>query len=266
MNDAVLEARDLRCEFTMRSGLLRAAKPLVAVDGVSLRLVKGETLALVGESGCGKSTTARMLMGVQKPTSGDARLLGRPISEYRKAERAVLIQMIFQDPYSSLNPRKSIRSIVSLPLALHGRATSRELNARAAELLDVVGLSRRYLDSFPGELSGGQRQRVAIARALALKPQIVVCDEPTSALDVSVQAQILNLLQDLGREFGLTYLLITHNLAVVEHMADRIAVMHKGIVVEQGAAEDVLQSPKDPYTRKLLDAALIPVVGRGAQA
>ncbi|AYN97048.1 ATP-binding cassette domain-containing protein [Pseudomonas sp. LTJR-52] len=256
--DIALELCDIRREFTIRRGLLKAPATLKAVDGVSLRLMRGETLGLVGESGSGKSTLAKILLGLLKPSGGDVLVNGRYLTSTDRKDMARHIQPIFQDPYSSLNPRKTLRQIVTLPLIVHGIGTPAERDRRALEMLDVVGLPKRVIDSYPNQLSGGQRQRVAIARALVMRPDILICDEPTSALDVSVQAQILNLLLDLKREFGLTYLLISHNLAVIEHLADRVAVMYLGRIVEQRSCKAVFAEPAHPYTQALLDSVLTP--------
>lgn len=256
--DIALELCDIRREFTIRRGLLKAPATLKAVDGVSLRLMRGETLGLVGESGSGKSTLAKILLGLLKPSGGDVLVNGRHLTTTDRKDMARHIQPIFQDPYSSLNPRKTLRQIVTLPLIVHGIGTPAERDRRALEMLDVVGLPKRVIDSYPNQLSGGQRQRVAIARALVMRPDILICDEPTSALDVSVQAQILNLLLDLKREFGLTYLLISHNLAVIEHLADRVAVMYLGRIVEQRSCKAVFAEPAHPYTQALLDSVLTP--------
>lgn len=258
-----LELCDLSRRFTLKRGLFRAAGEIVAVDGVSLRVRRGETLGLVGESGCGKSTLAKMLLGLLEPSSGNVLIHGREVDPGQRREQARHIQPIFQDPYSSLNPRHTIERIVGLPLRLHrvGDAAGQRRAVRA--MLDLVGMPERTLGQYPGQLSGGQRQRVAIARALVLRPDILVCDEPTSALDVSVQAQILNLLMDLKAEFGLTYLFISHDLGVVEHLADRVAVMHRGRIVEQGPREQVFERPAHAYTRMLLASALTPEPGLG---
>lgn len=256
--DIALELCDIRREFTIRRGLLKAPATLKAVDGVSLRLMRGETLGLVGESGSGKSTLAKILLGLLKPSGGDVLVNGRHLTTTDRKDMARHIQPIFQDPYSSLNPRKTLRQIMTLPLIVHGIGTPAERDRRALEMLDVVGLPKRVIDSYPNQLSGGQRQRVAIARALVMRPDILICDEPTSALDVSVQAQILNLLLDLKREFGLTYLLISHNLAVIEHLADRVAVMYLGRIVEQRSCKAVFAEPAHPYTQALLDSVLTP--------
>ncbi|MBO6777061.1 MAG: ABC transporter ATP-binding protein [Marinibacterium sp.] len=237
---------------------MKGKKPLAAVKGVSLKVPKGQVVGLVGESGCGKSTLASILLGLQAPTKGDVLYSGESASGFNRKDVARRIQPIFQDPYSSLNPTKTIRSIVSQPLRIHNVGDPSEWNAKVAEILDLVGLPRRAAGSYPSQLSGGQRQRVAIARALIMRPEIVICDEPTSALDVSVQSQILNLLQDLKEELGLTYLLISHNLAVVEHLADRVAVMYLGRIVEEGPSEDVFADPRHPYTRALLESVLTP--------
>jgi ABC-type glutathione transport system ATPase component len=230
---------------------------------VSLRLYRGETLGLVGESGCGKSTLAKMLLGLLEPSSGRVLIDGRQIDPRAPRQMAQKIQPIFQDPYSSLNPRKTVAQIVGLPLLLHRRGSRAEQAADVRRMLDLVGMPERTHQQYPNQLSGGQRQRVAIARALILRPGILVCDEPTSALDVSVQAQILNLLLDLKAEFGLSYLFISHDLGVVEHLADRVAVMYGGSIVEQQSREQIFANPQHPYTQMLLSSALTPEPGLG---
>ncbi len=258
-----LECRHLGRTFHIRKGLLAEKQPLYAVDDVSLTINRGEVLAVVGESGCGKTTLAKMLLGLLEPTAGEIILDGTPINDVPIKDVARKVQPVFQDPYSSLNPRKTISSIISLPLIVHGIGTVEERNARVEEVMGLVGLPNRLLYSYPNQLSGGQRQRVAIARALAIKPGIMVCDEPTSALDVSVQAHILNLLQDLRAELNLTYVFISHDLAVVEHLADWVAVMYLGRLIEFGRAADIFREPKHPYTQALLDSVLTPDPGKG---
>ena len=260
---AALETDDVTCVFRIGQGFLRAGKPLRAVNGVSLRVPRGKTMALVGESGCGKTTLARILFGLQAPTSGEVRYDGISAASVSRRDVARRIQPIFQDPYSSLNPTKTIRSIVSLPLRVHKVGMASEWDERVNDMLELVGLPKRVAGSYPSQLSGGQRQRVAIARALIMRPEVVICDEPTSALDVSVQSQILNLLQDLKDELGLTYLLISHNLAVVEHMADRVAVMYLGRIIEEADSETLFEHPKHPYTKALLESVLTPEPGLG---
>jgi peptide/nickel transport system ATP-binding protein len=262
----LLEARDVACTFTIRQGLFKPKRPLRAVAGVSMALQRGEVIGLVGESGCGKSTLARMLLGLQPPTSGQILFGGEPLAAMKRSAVARKIQTVFQDPYSSLNPRKTVGSIISLPLRVHGIGDRSEWKRRVEEMLDLVGLPRRYYQSYPNQLSGGQRQRVAIARALIMRPDVVICDEPTSSLDVSVQAQILNLLRELQRELGLTYLLISHNLAVVEYMATRVAVMYFGEIVEEGPTESIMRRPRHPYTKALLASILTPEPGLGVPA
>ena len=259
----ILECRGAGRVFAVGSRLFTAKKDLRAVDDVNLSIARGEVLAIVGESGCGKTTLSRMMLGLLPPTKGEIRFAGRPISEIDRAEIARRVQPVFQDPYSSLNPRKTLAAIISLPLDVHNIGTKAERRARVEELMELVGLPRRLLFAYPSQLSGGQRQRIAIARALAMKPDVVICDEPTSALDVSVQAQILNLLQELRRELNLTFVLVSHNLAVVEHMADRVAVMYLGRVIEQGTTADIFDRPRHPYTQTLLDSALTPDTHRG---
>lgn len=258
----LLEARAVERTFRLASGPFRSAKRLRAVNGVSLGVARGEILGLVGESGCGKSTLAKMLLGLLDPTGGEILFDGKSLSSMNRLARARRVQPIFQDPYSSLNPRQSVADIVSLPLRVHQVGSAAAQKSRVLEILDLVGLARRYAQSYPNQLSGGQRQRVAIARALVMKPEIVICDEPTSALDVSVQSQILNLLSDLRRELGVTYILISHNLAVVEHLATRVAVMYLGRIVEDKDTDTLFRAPQHPYTRALLDSVLTPEPGR----
>jgi peptide/nickel transport system ATP-binding protein len=259
----LIEIADLRRTFTVRRGLFAPAAALHAVAGVSLGVRKGEVLGIVGESGCGKSTLARMMLGLLAPSAGTIRLAGRDLSQIPRREIARRMQPVFQDPYASLNPRRRIADIVQLPLDVQRAGTAGERRRRAIAALDKVGLPARYADSYPSQLSGGQRQRVAIARALVTAPEIVVCDEPTSALDVSVQSQILNLLMDLRRDLGLTYVFISHNLAVVEHLATRVAVMYLGRVVELAATREIFAAPRHPYTQALLASVLTPVPGLG---
>jgi ABC-type oligopeptide transport system ATPase subunit len=232
-----------------------------AVVDVSFDIARGETLGLVGESGSGKSTTGYCILQILRPTSGSIRFDGQELTELgggrlRRLRRRM--QLVFQDPHSSLDPRMTVGDIVGEPLSVHRVGTRRERRARVRELLDVVGFDPSYTNRYPHEFSGGQRQRIGIARALALSPDLVVCDEPVSALDVSIQAQILNLLKDLQQEFGLTYLFIAHDLAVVRAMSDRIAVMHHGRLVEVGEAEEVYANPREEYTQALLKAVPIP--------
>jgi len=258
-----LELCGLSKRFTLGGGVFKRGRQLQAVSDVSLRIPRGQVMGLVGESGCGKSTLAKMLLGLTAPSEGDVLVDGRPLKNANQKTLARHVQPIFQDPYSSLNPRKRVEQIVSLPLRVHGIGTPRERAARVQQTLDLVGLPKRAAQQYPGQLSGGQRQRVAIARALIMHPDIVICDEPTSALDVSVQAQILNLLLDLKAEFGLTYLFISHDLAVVEHLVDRLAVMYLGRIVEEGTREQIFSAPRHPYTQALLASALTPEPGLG---
>ena len=260
---AAIEVRGLRREFRVRQGMFTPPKQVIAVDDVSFAVPAGSVLGVVGESGCGKSTLARLILGLLEPTAGDVLVDGQRLSGMDRRARARLIQPVFQDPFASLNPKRRIRDIVSMPLIAQGSFGRAEIERRVAEALDRVGLSRDQGTRFPAQLSGGQRQRVAIARALVLRPRIVVCDEPTSALDVSVQAQILNLLAELRRDLGLTYLFISHNLAVVEHIASEVAVMYLGRIVERTESEALFAKPRHPYTRALLASVLTPEPGLG---
>ncbi|HLI13347.1 MAG TPA: oligopeptide/dipeptide ABC transporter ATP-binding protein [Alphaproteobacteria bacterium] len=263
MSALLLEARDLERRFWISRGLLKGKRVLHAVNGVSLALRRGEVLGLVGESGCGKSTLARMLLGLLAPTRGEILIEGKPIAGLGRFGLARRIQPVFQDPYSSLNPRKTVGSIIGLPLRVHRVGAPGQWRGQIEEMMERVGLPRRLYGNYPGQLSGGQRQRVAIARALIMRPELVICDEPTSALDVSVQSQILNLLQDLQKELGLTYILISHNLAVVEHMATRVAVMYLGRIVEEAETANLFRAARHPYTRALLASVLTPEPGLG---
>lgn len=258
MAEYALELCDLSRHFHLKNGAFKEPTLLKAVDGISLRIPVGETLGLVGESGCGKSTLAKMILGLLEPTEGDVLVNNQALNASSRLSMARQLQPIFQDPYSSLNPRKSIEQIIRLPLQLHKIGDAQSQQKAVKDISDLVGLPERLLKNYPGQLSGGQRQRVAIARALILKPKILVCDEPTSALDVSVQAQILNLLMDLKKELGLTYLFISHNLGVVEHLVDRVAVMYRGKIVESGTREDIFQNAQHPYTQALLSSVLTP--------
>lgn len=259
----VLELTGVTKTYRVKQGLFGKAKPLTAVNDVSLQLGRGEVLGLVGESGCGKSTLAKILLGLEKPTEGRVLVDGQDTSSQGRLELARRIQPIFQDPYSSLNPRKSIYDIISLPLRVHSIGDEASRVKKVREILDVVGLPARVMNTYPSQMSGGQRQRVAIARALIMKPEVVICDEPTSALDVSVQSQILNLLGELQSEFGLTYLFISHDLAVVEHLATRVAVMYLGRIVEQNSVAGLFDAPRHPYTQALLKSVLTPEPGMG---
>ena len=263
MDDAAIEIQDVHRTFMVSAGAFRRRQVLHAVNGVSLQVRRGEVLALVGESGCGKTTLARMLLGLLRPSAGQILIDGQPIETYSRLQLATRLQPVFQDPYSSLNPRKSVGSIIGLPLRIQGRSDRAESRARVEEIMEMVGLPRRLFNSYPNQLSGGQRQRVAIARALINRPQIVICDEPTSALDVSVQSQILNLLQTLREELNLTYILISHNLAVVEHMAARVAVMYLGRIVEISDTDTLFGGPSHPYTQALLRSVLVVDPGKG---
>jgi peptide/nickel transport system ATP-binding protein len=258
MSAPVLELKNVAKTYRVKQGIFGKAKPLTAVNDVSLSLARGEVLGLVGESGCGKSTLAKILLGLEMPTSGQVLVDGEEIGGQDRLALARRIQPIFQDPYSSLNPRKTIADILSLPLRVHGVGDAASRAKSVRETLDLVGLPARVLNTYSSQMSGGQRQRVAIARALIMHPEIVICDEPTSALDVSVQSQILNLLNDLRAEFGLTYLFISHDLAVVEHLATRVAVMYLGRIVEEAEVGALFDAPRHPYTRALLNSVLTP--------
>ncbi|ANN78536.1 ABC transporter ATP-binding protein [Bordetella flabilis] len=257
----LIQAQAVTRSYSVNAGLFRPKRTLQAVNGVDLAVHRGGVLGIVGESGCGKSTLARMLLGLIPPTQGTITMDGTDISQMPRRKLARRVQPVFQDPYSSLNPRRSIASIVSLPLEVHGIDNPGQ--RKAIDMLERVGLPARLANNTPGQLSGGQRQRVAIARALVMNPEVVICDEPTSALDVSVQAQIMNLLMDLRREFNLTYVFISHNLAVVEHIATEVAVMYLGRIVEAGPAAEVFRRPRHPYTQALLASVLTPEPGLG---
>lgn len=264
-NEIMLEAKNIKKHFPIRKGLLlRQVGSVKAVDDISLSVRKGETLGLVGESGCGKSTLGRTLIRLYEPTSGEIQFAGEDFLKKSGKELRHLrkdIQMIFQDPYASLDPRMTVGQIIMQPFEIHGLLSQDEREAKAKELLELVGLRSAHINRYPHEFSGGQRQRICIARAIALNPKMIICDEPVSALDVSVQAQVLNLLKDLQEKFGLTYVFISHDLSVIEHVCDRIAVMYLGKIVEIGTRDELFKNPQHPYTQALISA--IPRVGEG---
>jgi oligopeptide transport system ATP-binding protein len=260
---ALLQVRDLHKHFPIKQGVLweRTVGQVKAVDGVSFEIAEGETLGLVGESGSGKSTTGYCILQLLKPTAGSITFLGKELTELGREDLRQMrreMQIVFQDPYASLDPRMTVGNIVAEPLEVHGLGTRRSRRETVRRLLDIVGFNPNFTNRYPHEFSGGQRQRIGIARALALNPKLIVCDEPVSALDVSIQAQILNLLKDLQRDFSLTYLFISHDLAVVRTMSDRIAVMNQGKLVEVGEADQIYSHPRDEYTKALFSAVPVP--------
>ena len=261
-DDVLVSVSDVVKWFPVQTGKLRRSKDFVhAVDGVSLEVRRGETLGLVGETGCGKSTLARCIARLYNLTSGTVNFDGRDISRLSSRQMRPLrreMQMIFQDPYGSLNPKRRVGSIIGDPFAIHGVASGADRKRRVQEVMELVGLNPEHYNRFPAEFSGGQRQRIGVARALALHPKLIICDEPVSALDVSIQAQIINLLSDLQDQLDLTYIFIAHDLSVVRHVSDRVALMYLGKVVELAPVEDIYQSPRHPYANALLSAVPVP--------
>lgn len=263
MSEPLLSVRDLKVHFPFSRGSIFAPQKGVirAVDGISFDIARGETLGLVGESGCGKSTTARAIINLVRPTSGDVRVNGQSIAGL--SDKAMLphrrrVQMVFQDPFASLNPRMTVGGIIGEPLAVHDLARGKDRKLEILRLMELVGLNPRFLNRYPHEFSGGQRQRIGIARALAVQPDLILCDEPVSALDVSIQAQIINLMMDLQQRLGVAYLFIAHDLAVVRHIATRVGVMYLGRIVELADAADLYARPRHPYTEALLSAVPVP--------
>jgi oligopeptide/dipeptide ABC transporter ATP-binding protein len=268
---ALLEVRGLEMQFVLSDSMLRRARRvspevLRAVDGVDLEIARGEALGLVGESGCGKSTLGRCIVGLYTPSAGEIRYDGEPLTARRERAQRRRMQIVFQDPYSSLNPRMTVRQVLSELLRVHKMVPRNRVDERCRELIDLVGLGPRALDAHPRNFSGGQRQRVSIARALALEPELLVADEPVSALDVSVQATVLNLLDELRSKLGLTMLFIAHNMAFVRHVCDRVAVMYLGRIVETAPTEELFSNPRHPYTQGLLKAVPRLVPGRLTEA
>ncbi len=259
--DNILEVRGLKVHFPVKKGVLaRTVGYVKAVDDVSFTLRRGETLGVVGESGCGKSTTSRAILGLVQPCGGEIVFDGRNVDDWDPLDYHRRVQVVFQDPMASLNPRHTVRETLTEGMIWHSLCTKAEARAKAAELLSRVGLPESFLDRYPHEFSGGQRQRICIARAIALKPELLICDEAVSALDLSIRAQVLDLLQELKEKLNLSFLFITHDIGVVQHVADRILVMNRGRVVEAGPTEDVLGRPKEEYTRKLM--AAVPRIGK----
>lgn len=263
IGETLLDVKDLVMHFPLTQGIIfqRKVGAVQAVDGISFSMRKGETLGLVGESGCGKSTTGRAILQLYKPTAGNVVFRGQDLTtldggEMRKMRR--YLQMIFQDPYASLNPRMTVGNIIAEPMQIHNLAPKNERNQRVQDLLETVGLNPYFANRYPHEFSGGQRQRIGVARALAANPEFIVADEPVSALDVSIQAQIINLLEDLQEQFNLTYLFIAHDLSVVRHISDRVAVMYLGKMVELATRDELYENPLHPYTKALLSAVPIP--------
>ncbi|MBB6734580.1 dipeptide ABC transporter ATP-binding protein [Cohnella zeiphila] len=257
----LVEVKNLKKSFEVKKGFLGRSQPLNAVDGISFAIRKGETFSLVGESGCGKSTTGRLVTRLLAPNEGEVWFDGRNISRLSDNQMRPVrknMQMVFQDPYASLNPRMKVKDLVAEPVLIHTRLSAKERDKLACELLETVGLNSRHAERFPHEFSGGQRQRIGIARALSVRPSLIVADEPVSALDVSIQSQVLNLLQDLQENYGLTYLFISHDLSVVEHISDRIGVMYLGTLVETAGKETLYERPLHPYTQALLSSVPVP--------
>ncbi|MBY0121029.1 ABC transporter ATP-binding protein [Bacillus sp. S/N-304-OC-R1] len=269
-SDYILNVIDLKKHFSIKAGFLqKTVGSIKAVDGLTFNVKRGETIGIVGESGCGKSTAGRTLIRLYEPTSGDIIFKGRNISEMSEGElrRTIRkdIQMVFQDPYASLNPRKTLKSILSEPMITHNLYSSREREEKIQDLLEKVGLNPLFINRYPHEFSGGQRQRIGIARALALNPDLIIADEPVSALDVSIQAQIINLMEDLQEDLGLTYVFISHDLSVVRHISDRVGVMYLGKMMEFAGKNDLYDDPLHPYTQALLSAVPVPKK-KGVQA
>lgn len=266
MNDTappILEMKNVTCRFRSKPGLFRAARRITAIRDVNLRVAAGENFGIVGESGSGKSTLLRAILGLVDDVEGEILINGRKLSEMDRLERVRIVQPVFQDPNASLNPRHLVADIIARPLRYQGRLSTEEIARKTRQYMDLVSLPARCANAYPEQLSGGQKQRVAVARALIVEPKLVVCDEPTSALDVSVQAQILNLLDDMQRELGVTYVMVSHNLAVIEQIARNVAVMYLGRIIESAPSSELFSNPQHPYSKALLSSNLTPEVGRG---